>query len=418
MSGNLPSHLAKGLESNNSTDLLDAIRECMRLETAAATERLTALLRGNQPADLRSQAARALGVCAGEDANEAFLGIASGDAAPWLRITCIDILGWIGAPATAPALLALLDTCPAEIAVVILDAIRDTGRLGDADADLLERQLGAPEPEVRVAAALAMSTQADVTRHESALSFAADDSEPLVRVAASLGLARSRGERGTPAWQEAWLDAPPRARQQVLRVVRDAGCNDFRQLLEPLLDLEAEPTLWRELAMALSELASPVIAAAIAEKLKQGSRDPVLALALAELGNSMGEHLLQLEANSAASNRHHLVGRALCLLGHPDITKQYGDMLQSDAGSERRAAALNLAATGSRQATSVLLDTLDFAYLRERRQALRLIMNLYDLSPDSRPDIHAPREDRRHQITRLRRTLTGENSHDQESTTE
>ena len=411
MSGNLPSHLSKGLQSGNPAEQLDTIRECLRLEAADATGPLTAILRGDQPAELRSQAARALGVCAGEDAAEAFLAIASGDPAPWLRITCIDILGWIGAPGTIPELLKMLGACPAEIAVVILDAVRETRHLGDADADLLKRQLGAPEPEVRVAAAFAISTQAEVAGHESALSFAANDAEPLVRVAASLGLARAKGDQGTASWKKAWLSAPPHARQQVLRVVRDGRHEDYRQLLEPLVDVEAEPALWRELAMALSELGSPIIAEAIAEKLKQGSRDPVLALALAELGNSMGDHLLQLEASSAASNRHHLVARALCLLGHQEITEQYTELLHSDAGSERRAAALILAATGSRQATGVLLDTLDFAYLRERRQALRLILSLYDLSPNAQPNVHAPREDRRHQITRLRETLTGDIPH-------
>lgn len=416
MSGNLPSHLSKGLESGDPTELLDTIRECLRLETSDATEPLTAILRGSQPAEMRSQAARALGVCAGEDAAETFLAIASGDSPPWLRITCIDILGWIGSPGTAPELLAMMVNCPAEIAVVILDAVRETRHLGDADADLLERQLGAPIPEVRVAAAFAISAQVEVARHESALSFAADDAEPLVRVAASLGLARARGDQGTATWKKAWLSAPPRARQQVLRVVRDSGLEDYRQLLEPLVDMDAEPTLWRELAMVLSELGSPVIAGAIAEKLKQGTRDPVLALALAELGNSMGEHLLQLEAGSAASNYHHLVARAYCLLGHQEITKQYSELLHSDAGSERRTAALNLAATGSRQVTGVLLDTLDFAYVRERHQALRLILSLYDLSPSARPDVHAPRADRRQQINRLRETLTGDSPHVQEST--
>ncbi len=402
----LPDRVSEALASGNPRLRLDGIRECLALEDPEARAPLEHLLTDDDLADLRAFAARAIGVCAGEDARGSLLAAARDDGALEVRLSCIESIGWTGDRGATAALADLLDDAPTDVVVAVLLALGEIGGSDESAASAVERRLADEEAEVRAAAALALAVLGNARQRASALDYALGDPDPLVRLRAAQARVRQSEDGAVDRYIEVYEKAPADVRARVIRALPTLEREHALPLLRRLATLEeADEGNARDVALLLADHGCSSGAPLLARLHYEGRGGFPVARALAELGVGVGDHELRRELERGHGPRRMQAVRALCLLGHEDALGAVAELLGSGAGADRRFAAFVLARAGSRDAIPELLRTLDFAYLRERRVAGELLATLIPMESRTRFDPSADRLTRRRAIEQLEASI-------------
>jgi cellulose synthase operon protein C len=246
----------------------------------------------------------------------ATLGRVLGDPDQEVRIAAATALGASGDPAAAMPLLGHLDDTVPEVQARVVGAL---ARLGDPSAVVpLIGKVQHPRPTVRLAVVQALGKLGDA-RAASALVLALRDTQGSVRVAALVALGQLRASEatapiaallvdqqdeevreaalralariGTPEALQALLkaletDDPDREDSPVRAALHDVGRPVVARLVECLVG-QPSATLADSCALALGELEVPEAPAAIVDALRRGVVRPQAALrALAACGSA------------------------------------------------------------------------------------------------------------------------------------
>ena len=172
--------------------------------TPEASERLIAALRSPWP-DVRSQAARALGVRAVPIAEEPLKALLD-DPEHTVQLQAVIALGRIGASGAVEGLLPLLASSDTHLAFSARQALR---RIGDWKATAAG--LDSHDPKVRIGTMLTLEMIYEPEAAEALARYATDPTRPDSERARALTLL-AEGHRKTPPWDGKWWGTQPTRR--------------------------------------------------------------------------------------------------------------------------------------------------------------------------------------------------------------
>ncbi len=152
-------------------------------------------------ADIRAQAARALGLRAAKPAADVLRGTATRDSDPAVRLQAIIALGRIGDPAKAASLLPMLADADPYLAFAARVALRRVGRWEFMS-------LGLDDPKVRPGLLAAMEGQYNLEAVGLLAKFMGDRKRPAADRARALTVL-SQAHRKTPPWDGSWWGTRP-----------------------------------------------------------------------------------------------------------------------------------------------------------------------------------------------------------------